>query len=229
MVFARRRRAARKAAPRRRNNGKGGRNIRRMVMNPQPLFTETWAASPITVSGTTAAGTLYMTASSLPQMPDYSKLYRQFRILRCQWILMPRFTSIDPNTQEYNASISVNNTNNGRFVYAINDTAGQVQPATELEVLTDNGCKIKSVVRTTPIKISHVPVADLSIGAPSAFFSTYMNKKRAWLNTNAPGNSGDGLAVPHGSISYFLTMPSTASQTVFDVYCKTTVQFKDPA
>lgn len=229
MVFARRRRAARKAAPRRRNNGRGGRNIRRMVMNPQPVFTETWASSPITTSGSTAAGVFTLTGSSLPQMPDYSKLYRQFRILKCQWILMPRFTSIDPNTQEYNASISVNSTNNGRFVYAINDTAGVSQPGTELEVLTDNGCKIKAAIRTSPIRINHVPVPDLSIAAPSFAFSSYMNKKRTWLNTNATGNTGDGLSIPHGGVCYFLTMPSTAPSTVFDVYCKTTVQFKDPA
>ena len=229
MVFARRRRAARKAAPRRRNNGKGGRNIRRMVMNPQPVFTETWAASPITLSGGTASGILSVAGNSLPQMPDYSKLYRQFRILKCQWILMPRATSIDPNTQLANVNAGIPNTNNGRLVYAINNTAGMSAPVTELEVLTDNACKIKAAVRTSPIRISHVPVADLSIGAPSAFFSTYMNKKRTWLNTNATGNTGDGLSVLHGGVAYFLTVPTAVTQTLFDVYCKTTVQFKDPA
>lgn len=228
MVFARRRRPARKAA--RRNNGKGGRNIRRMVMSPQPVFTETWSAGSITTSGSVAAGTLIVQGNSLPQMPDYSKLYRQFRILKCQWILMPRFDSADPNAAEANAAAGTNNTFSGRFVYAINNTAGQSTPGTELEVLTDNGCKIKSTIRKGPIRISHVPVPDLSIGAPSSFFSTYMNKKRTWLNTNALGNNGDGLAVPHGGVSYFLTQPSTSGiQTCFDVYCKTTVQFKDPA
>lgn len=228
MVFARRRKPARKA--RRRNNGRGGRNIRRMVMNPQPIFTETWQSSPITCSSGVVGGTLTLTGSSLTQMPDYSKLYRQFRILKCQWLLMPRANSVDPNVIFANPLLGANVADMGRIVYAINNTAGQSSPGSEIEVLTDNGCKIKSVVRQGPIRINHVPVPDLSIGAPSSFFSTYMNKKRTWLNTNALGNNGDGLAVPHGGVSYYVTVPGNApSQAVFDVYCKTTVQFKDPA
>lgn len=206
--------------------------VNRRVMRSRvsyPTFTETWAASSITTSGTTAFGVLQSAANSIPQMADYSKLFRQFRILRNEWILVPRATSLDPNTQEGNAFSGAPNTNNGRFVYAINDTAGQAAPTTELEVLTDNGCKILSAVRTAPIRIRHVPVPDLSVAAPSAFFSSYMNKKRTWLNTDAAGNQGSGTGVLHGAVAYALTMPQTANMTVFDVYCKTTIQFKDPA
>lgn len=222
--------------PRRRYAKKGRKAMRakvnRRVMrsyNANPTFTETWSAGSITTSGSTVGGVLNSSASSIPQMADYSKLFRQFRILRNEWIFVPRATSLDPNTQEGNAFSGAPNTNNGRFVYAINDTAGQAAPTTEIEVLTDNGCKILSAVRTAPIRIRHVPVPDLSIGAPSNVFSTYMNKKRTWLNTDAAGNGGSGTAIPHGAVAYFLTMPQTNPQTVFDVYCKTTIQFKDPA
>jgi len=204
--------------------------LMRSPRNTMPTFTETWAAAPITTSGTTVGGQLVLTGTSIPQMADYSALYRQFRILRCQWILMPRFQSIDPNTLNYNSSISAPTTNNGRFVYAINDTGGLVNnPASELEVLQDNGCKILSSTRHSPIKISHKPVPQLNVSS-TALFNVYMNKKDQWLNTDSPGNNGSGTGVTHGSVTYFLTVPgTTGSATIFDVYCKTTVQFKDPA
>lgn len=224
--MAYRNRAARR--PRRRMVRR--RNVLRRSLNPMPVFTETWAASPIVCSTGTVGGVLNMTASSLPQMPDYSKLYRQFRILKLQWILVPTSDSVDANTILQNGALPIPFSDMGRFVYAINSTAGIGAPANELEVLTDNGCKILTAVRNKPIRINHVPVPDLSVSAPSAFFSTYMNKKRTWLNTNAVGNNGDGLSVVHGGVNFFCTIGGNApTQYAFAVYCKTTIQFKDPA
>jgi len=198
---------------------------RRPRYNPQPTFTETWDAGQLTVpvSGL-APGVLQMTFTSLPQAAQYRNLYKQFRILRNTWILVPRYTSVDPNGA-FPAYAS------GRMAYAITNTAGQATPSTEINVLERNGSRVL-VAMDRIIKISHVPVPIMNV-SNSALTSVFLNKSKVWFNTSNSTNGGSGETVVHGSVAYFLTVPSLTTPSdplvLFDVYCKTTVQFKDPA
>lgn len=200
---------------------------RAMLSNPQPMFTETWSAGDLTVptSGILSGG-FNMSYTSLPQAAQYRNLYRQFRILRNTWILIPRFSSVDPN------SASATGYTNGRLVYAVNDTAGQVNPANEIAVLQSNGSRIVQTANGQTIRISHVPVPIQDVATNSIVPSNaYISRKKVWFNTANANNQGSGEAVLHGFVAFFITVPSLApqAQTVYDVYCKTTVQFKDPA
>jgi len=213
----------RKRAPRR--NRRKARLYRKMKYNPQPTFTETWDAGQLTVpvSGI-LPGTFSMTFTSLPQAAQYRNLYKQFRILRNTWILVPRYNSVDPNGS-FPAYAS------GRMAYAITNTAGQAAPTTEINVLERNGSRVL-VAMDKIIKISHVPVPILNV-SNSIATSVFLNKSRVWLNTSNSTNGGSGETVTHGSVAYFITVPSLTTPSdplvLFDVYCKTTVQFKDPA
>jgi len=193
--------------------------------NPQPTFVETWDAGQITVpvSGVLPGG-FSMTFTSLPQAAQYRNLYKQFRILRNTWILVPRYTSVDPNGA-FPAYAS------GRMVYAITNTSGQATPTSEINVLERNGSRIVQAMDKI-IKISHVPVPVMNV-SNSALTSVFLNKSKVWLNTSNPTNGGSGETVSHGFVAWFVTIPALTTPTdpivLFDVYCKTVVQFKDPA
>jgi len=200
---------------------------RNLLANIQPVFTETWDAGPLTIaSGTnTLSGGFNMSFSSLPQATQYRNLYRQFRILRNTWILLPRYTEADVNGAPLNYQC-------GRMAYAINDTSGQTNPATELAVLESNGAKIVNTNRK--LRITHVPMSVQDVGVNSVIPSNvYRNQKMQWFNTANASNQGSGESVLHGFVSWFITQPSGSSGAtgivLYDVYCKTTVQFKDPA
>lgn len=202
--------------------------MRGLRSNPQPVFTETWSAGQLTVPSSTGilAGQFNMAYNSLPQASHYTNLYRQFRILRNTWILVPRFNSVDPNGLSTVPSYSA-----ARFVYAINDTAGQTNPANEIAVLQSNGSRLVSATDGKIVRISHVPVSNLNIST-TALTNSFMNKKRVWLNTANVNNTGSAETVLHFGVTWFLTAPANSPSgdlIVYDVYCKTTVQFKDPA
>jgi len=120
----------------------------------------------------------------------------------------------------------------GRIAYAVNDTAGQTNPASELAVLESNGSRVASTNRR--LNISHVPMAIQDVGINSVIPSNvYRNQIKQWFNTANASNQGSGEAVLHGFVAFFITQPAGSSGatgiTMYDVYCKTTLQFKDPA
>ena len=213
-------------APRRRAMARFPR-YRNLLSNTSPLFTETWDAGPLTIAAgtTTLSGGFNMSFSSLPQASQYRNLYRQFRILRNTWILLPRYSEADVNGAPLNYQM-------GRMAYAINDTAGQTNPATELAVLESNGSRVVNTNRR--LTITHVPISIQDVGINSVIASNvYRNQRRQWFNTANASNQGSGESVLHGFISWFITQPAGSSGNsgivLYDVYCKTTVQFKDPA
>jgi len=166
-----------------------------------------------------------MSFTSLPQAPQYRNLYRQFRIIRNTWILLPRYSEADVNGAPLNYQM-------GRIAYAINDTSGQTNPSSELAVLESNGSRVASTNRR--LNISHVPMSVQDVGINSVIpTSVYRNQQKQWFNTANASNQGSGEAVLHGFVSFFITQPSgSAGATgiiMYDVYCKTTLQFKDPA
>jgi hypothetical protein len=215
-------RAPRRKAPVRRFVG-----LPRSMYNMRPVFTETWDAGPLVIAASTntLSGGFNMSFSSLPQAAQYRNLYRQFRILRNTWILLPRYTEADVNGAPLNYQC-------GRIAYAINDTAGQTNPATELAVLESNGSKVTNTNRR--LTISHVPISIQDVAVNSIVpANVYRNQKRQWFNTANASNQGSGENVLHGFVSWFITQPSGSSGatgiTLYDVYCKTPVQFADPA
>jgi len=220
-----RRRRAMKRRPRR----KTYRPRRGIRYNPQPVFTETWTAGQLVVPGSTGtlAGQFNMAYNSLPQASHYTNLYRQFRILRNTWILVPRFSSVDPNGVS-----TVPSYNLARFVYAINDTAGQTNPSNEVAVLQSNGAKMVNAMSGKIVRITHSPVPTQNISNAATLTSVYMNRKRVWLNTANANNTGSAEAILHYGVTWYLTAPQnnpSGDIVIYDVYCKTTVQFKDPA
>lgn len=193
-------------------------NIPRSVTryNKVPSFVETMALGRYTAN----AGNLgSFTFATLPQAAQYKALYKQYRINRLTYTLIPDFNSYNPDPTTANAP---------RLCYEISDTVGDLAPASEAEVLAANGCKI--VMFTKPVKMTCKPVAYLTQGyagngaiPPMPAATVGVDRKMQWLNTSAD-------VVPHGAIKWWVTagtMPGP-TQVSYSVYLKISFSLKDP-
>lgn len=188
--------------------------------NPTPTFTETLRMTTINGSSTgTTAGLLQLAMLSVPQYADYFALYNQYCIRSIQFILMPAYDQYDSTNITTNpASITA-----PRLVYAINDSAQQTVPTSELDVLTDNGCKIRTLDR--PVRIRCRPVAQVGMSASTGGFVSETRPGR-WLSTTNP-------EILHSGVSFAITqaVPSSLADPnvpVATLYAKVTFSLKDP-
>jgi len=111
----------------------------------------------------------------------------------------------------------------GRFVWAVNDYPGVTAPTTELDVLKDNGCKIRPVKEMLRLSCKPVPLYEDANGILTTL-------KKNWINfQTGPSAPADPK---HFGISYWYTQPllGATAQTNNDlqVYVKLTFQLADP-
>jgi len=196
---------------------------RRSMFVKTPTFTETLDFGNFTMPASGPyLGQLQCSLNSIPQWSNYATLYNQARITRVQYILMPEFNQYGPQADAHAATLSITTP---RLVYSIQDTAGVAGPVSELDVLTDNGCKIRQFNR--PLKIAHRPVADLGqLATTLASALVFTTKKNQWIKTDALGAS-----VSHGAINYAVTQDvqnTSNPQTGWVIYAKITFQLRDP-
>lgn len=226
-----------------------GRNIRRKAMYQSQVFTETFKANtfatPPTAPGIMSdgviriqpgtqftAGKFQVKMIDIPQVQNYANLYQFYKILKVQAIVIPKFTNADPNSAQYNNSLPIASWENARFVYAINDSTNDLAvPTSELDVLEDNGCKIRALTR--PLKINFRPKAVLDPADPTtnALIPT-QSKYRPWIGFGQDdGDFQAGEAPYHVGVDWVLSCDNTSTTEfldVADVYFKITFVCKDP-
>jgi len=198
---------------------KGGGRLRR-ALNPQPVFTETYVKATVVPN---SGGVFTFNINELPQLAQYNTLYQKYRILRAALTLVPQYMPAEQNAAEYNAGASTYAHGLGRMAWAINDSPGVTAPAAELNVLQDNGCKIRPVRDMLKMSCRPVPLYEDANGI-------LITLKRNWINfQTGPSAPADPK---HFGISYWYSQPAlgTTAQTNNDliVYCKLTFQLADP-
>lgn len=245
MVLYRRRYGRKRRAPSNRVR-RGPRNrlyrVRRKALNQSQVFTETFIPPALTMPGVDADGYITLTNPALqqlgkfqvnigaiPQIAQYSQLYTQYKILKAQVILMPSWGAEDFNMAEVSQSGGRAATETARIVYAINDDAADtLPPGTEMQVLEDNGCKIRQL--TNPLKISFRPKPVLTMSNPfTGGASAVQPKYSSWLAFD-----GDGKNINHVGVDWCITKyssfpgPDPAFVHLAQVYVKLTFVCKDP-
>lgn len=190
---------------------------RRLTFNPTPTFVETYNFGTIPAN---AGGIYQVRISDIPQIADYINLYNQYRINWVKVTLLPRQNSYDPSS--YLATGRGNTL--PRIAWAINDTPALHAPATEQEVLTDNGAKIKPIVNMW--SASFKPRPDKFTGDAAGGSGVAVREKfNQWLSfAELPGNNPF-----HNGISYFISSAIQGSDTpTFDLYYKVSFSLRDP-
>lgn len=220
-MFVRKSKLMRKKKPTRRPRRRlaVARGVR--TINPQPVFTETFTKAYIAPN----AGNIFtFSIDEVPQLSQYSNLYTKYRILKAQVLLLPNYAVQDQNQAEANGQSTIGLAGMGRLVYAVNDTAGSLPPASEADVLKDNGCKIVPLSTKGIVKMScrPTPVFEDANGIIAS-------QSRKWLTFTPPTSPSDPK---HYGISYWYSQPIAgtgfATNNTLNVYVKLTFQLADP-
>lgn len=246
---ARRRYARPSLAQRLRNRRRRARGIRQKSMYQSQLFTETFkcntqalpptnigvgADGVIKVAGGTqfTPGKFMVKITDIPQIQNYANLQQFYKILKVTQIIVPKFNVSDPNVGQYNQANSVAAWEVPRMAYAINDSTNDLAtPTSELDVLEDNGVRIKRM--TNPFKITFRPKAALDSTDPTTSqLVPSQPKYRPWLGFGPD----DGAITPadapyHVGVDWVISCDNTATSEfldVADVYCKVSFVCKDP-
>lgn len=190
--------------------------------NPRPIFTETlrvqYPGQGAYQLGSNTGGILQASMDLLPQLSQYTALYRKYRILKAQFICLATYpgTNVDVNTSIYNNSVGLQASGMGRLVFSVDNTPNLPVPGNEFDVLQSNGAMIKT--GAPKIVVSCKPVPNLQD----------LNGVR--LTSRGDFINFESANVIHNGIRWWYTMPSTT--TLFDpfyaVYCKLTFQLADP-
>lgn len=198
---------------------------RRLVRTRVPTFTETYSKSTV---ASNAGGVFAARISDIPQVAQYSNLYKQYRINWIKVMLVPDFNSMtaDHNAAAYNASIPIQDFGMARIVYAINDSPALVNPANEAVVLEDNGCKIKPLGAKWSCSFKPVPDVSLIANTTGAAIAT-RSKYRQWFNFDDVTTGNNPL---HYGVSYYITqlVANTQANPTYNVYYKVNFSLRDP-
>lgn len=229
----------RKAAPRKRQYS-GYRRKARASTSQSQVFSETYKAGT-ECAGITATGTVDIAALSngqgvklvtqmnrVFQSNNYASLYQSYKIIKAKFTIVPKWTGEAYNEAAIGTAGAIGITETPRFCYAINDLATDVNaPLTELEVLNDNGCRIRLFNKPLSITIRPKPVLSMESAAnPSLPFVNVANKTNPWIEFD-----GSGTLVPHVGVDGFFSAVNSLQAgflAVADVYVTVSFVCKDP-
>lgn len=225
--------SARKYRPRRVRRVPKMRRLRRALLSNQPTFVETFAlprdnmAVPLG-DGSGMGKYFKVRIQDVPQVAQYANLYTQYRINWVKVMLLPQYNTMasDADAAQYNLANTINSIGMARIVYSIQDSPNQGAPASENEVLEDNGCKIKPL--GAKWSCSFKPVPDISISDNTGVIPIRL-KSKSWFNfdTATPANNPF-----HGGVKAWITLPGfspTHDQSVtWYAYYKVSFSLRDP-
>lgn len=173
-----------------------------------PIFSETWNPGTITNGG---GGVWGAQMSAIPQVADYSALYRTFRILKFEVIVVPQspVNMVNGNT---GATYEVS-----RLAYSIDNSAEVSTPTSELDVLKDDSSRIRQL--STPFRIvCNSPKARVTVGSAGGSVGVDLGRSN-WLSFD------DGAGVVHNGVPYWCTGTAAYGPAI---YFKVTFQCRDP-
>jgi len=196
---------------------------RRQLYNPQPIFTETYKGTTLTFGNPSPiAGTGFLLTANMDgitQLAQYSSLYTKYKILSCQFILLPNFNGTDQNAALYNLSQGTMSTATMRIVYAYDNSPAAAGPASEQDALEENGCKIKMLTNKLTIPCRPSPDTKDANGVEMTLRNKYINFTSQGPNINHYGVKG-WLKQLYNNQPQFLND--------VEVYVKVTFQLADP-
>ena len=185
-----------------------------------PVFSETFAATAVAPN---TGGVWTGKMADVPELASYSALYRTFRVLKFEVIVMP---SSNVNTQFQPTAGANTVASMGRLTHSVDTSAEVTAPAAELNVLEDDSCKISLCDK--PIRLSCRPKPSVAVSyAPSGTVGVDLGRAN-WLSFD------DGADVLHNGLPYWYTvdqpyiLPSEALIPNLHIYHKITFQCRDP-
>lgn len=191
--------------------------MRRSLMVRAPTFTETIVRPANILAG--AGDVFHVSMDEIPQLAQYSNLYRQYKINWAKITLLPDTNSYDGAITSGSGALMP------RIAWAINDTPRVVPPSSEADLLQSNGAKVKPLVNQWAA--SFKPVPDVAVtNAASASLIPLKMPKSTFLNFSTGGNPNPA----HYGISYWISqsLAGAGVRGAFHVVVKINFSLRDP-
>lgn len=203
--------------------------IRRRVFNPMPTFTESFALprdNLVIPAGTGLGKVFKVSFADIPQHPQYMNLYTQYKI---NWVKVMLIPSYNTQSADINGMATLAGTvGMARIVYSIQDSPNEVTPATEAEVLSDNGAKIRSIGTKWSCSFKPVPDVALTVLNSTGVIPVKVRKSQ-WFNYDdtTVANNPD-----HGAVTTYISVPGTPGteqkSMSYTCYYKVNFSLRDP-
>jgi len=198
---------------------------RRQLYNPQPVFTETYKSTSLSLGNPTPiAGAGFLLSANMDgisQLAQYSNLYTKYKILKVAFMLLPNFGGgTDQNAALYNLSQGTMSTATTRIIYAYSDSPAVGGPTSEQDALEENGCKIKLLMDKLTIPCRPTPNTKDANGVELTQRGKYINFASGGLPNI------DHYGVKGWFKQLFNNQPQFLND--IDVYVKVTFQLADP-
>lgn len=192
--------------------------IRRGITAYQPSFSETFYGGVIgaTQASGGAGGIFQVKFNQIPEYQNYVNLYNTYQIRSVQVLLIP--------TQPVNTQVAVP-VDPPRITFAVQSTSDFSAPTAELDVLNDNGCKIRLLQKPLKIRASMRPQLSLTDNTSAVQVAVTQTSKRSqWLSTGTKG-----VDVEHSGITWWCKQNYAAAQaSEINVYYKVFFAMRDP-
>lgn len=128
----------------------------------------------------------------IPQLAQYSNLYRQYKI---NWAKI----TILPDTNVYDGATTMTASGMPRVAWAVNDTPAVAPPASESDLLQDNGAKVRPL--TNQWACSFKPVPNIAVSDATAGTLIPAKPRRSMFLNFAAGHPNP----QHFGISYWIS------------------------
>lgn len=206
----------------------------RRIVNPMPTFVETFhkAEDNVLVAAGGSTGSVFkVRISDIPQWQQYLALYKQYRINWVKVTLIPQTdgSAADVNAYSYNFAQTLSGQGMGRIAWSIQDSPNVAAPATELEVLNDNGAKIRPL--RSMWSCAFKPVPDLAMTGTAAQRVFTKSRFKPFLSFETEANNNP----LHGAVQTFINLPGNqlgpsgpASYQTYMCYYKVSFTLRDP-
>lgn len=193
------------------------RGLRRGLMVRAPTFTETIVRSA--KINANAGDVFHVSMDEIPQLAQYSNLYRQYKINWAKITLLPDTNSYDGAITSGSGALMP------RIAWAVNDTPRVTAPSSEADLLQDNGAKVKPLVNQWSASFKPVPDVAVTDAFTSSLVPTKLPKS-TFLNFNVAG----GTNPAHYGISYWISqsLAGAGIRSAFQVIVKINFSLRDP-
>lgn len=228
-----RRRGRKASKPRRRVYRK--RNVRKNLAYKPKWFSETFKASHLLINQDGAGytgGQVYSAAIDsipAPQISAYKTLYRNYRIRKLEWIIIPRWGQAEPNQAELLVGQSFAADENVILHFRKTWQGNLTVATSEVDMLQNNGVKSVLMNGHKPLKITmRNPITEefieTNVGGTTQLMVPVKNR---WCSFD------DAVYPQHGGLMTYTTSASTGllqsqGSRVAEVYCKVFFEVKDP-
>lgn len=200
------------------------------------VFSETFKSSPLEINqdgtgSSTGAQLLHAQMASIQQYAQYKALYKKWRILKLEWIILPTWAGAEPNQADDNVGIGgPYDTNTWMHYKKAWDTNTNGVPVNELSMLQLNGVRTIGITSQNrkPIRISmRYPTPQVSLDSQGGAALIDV-QKNTWCSFDDDMPNRDfGRLYTYG-VNRSTGVAGVVGSVYADVYCKITFAVKDP-